>query len=64
MEELVLSHNELTDIGRRVLAKGEPVSIFFLNAAALMRVGLHKPTKVSIELENGERKSLVMDRVH
>ena len=64
MEELVLSHNELTDVGRRILAKGEPISVFFLNAAALRRVGLHKPEKVFLRLENGEKKQMVLGRVH
>lgn len=64
MQELVLSHNELTAVGRRILDRGEPLSIFFLNAAALRRVGDKKAKKVFIELDSGERQQLVMTRVH
>jgi hypothetical protein len=64
MDALVLSHTELTETGRRVLSRGEPISVFFLNAAALRRVRLHRPEKVFLRLESGEKRQLVLGRVH
>lgn len=62
--ELVLSHEELTTVGYRILARGEPLSIFFLNANALRRVLEAKAKKVFIRLADGEKKQLVLSRIH
>ena len=40
------------------------LSVFFLNADALRRVGRCNPGKVFIELEGGEKRQMVLDRVH
>jgi len=62
--ELVLSHDELTEVGRRVLKRGGPVSIYLLNAAALQRVFEREFAKVFIRFDDGEKKQLVMSRIN